>query len=99
MMDKAALIEELASREHSRVHDRGVPAPDIEGIVAQWERRIATPYADLSEAEKQSDRDRVDRYWPLVVDFVAGWINDNTTPDGDHYGELNAEQWRLEMTR
>ena len=35
-----------------------------------WERQIATPYAELSEAEKQSDRNQVDRYWPLLQEYV-----------------------------
>jgi hypothetical protein len=35
----------------------------------RWERQFQTPYADLSEREKQSDRDQVSRYWPLIVDF------------------------------
>lgn len=39
--------------------------------VDRWERQIATPYAELSEAEKNSDREQVDRYWPLVSYSVA----------------------------
>ena len=35
--------------------------------VAHWERQIATPYADLTEREKDSDREQVDRYWHLVT--------------------------------
>jgi len=35
-------------------------------LVEQWERQIATPYAELSEKEKDSDREQVDRYWPLI---------------------------------
>jgi len=64
----------------------------------RWERQIATPYAQLSESEKQADRDQVMRYWPLIVEFVAQWIADNTTPDGRCYGELNHEQWSMEMS-
>jgi hypothetical protein len=39
-----------------------------------WERQIATPYSDLSEQEKQSDREQVARYWSLIVAFVADWL-------------------------
>lgn len=42
--------------------------------VERWERQITTPYAELSEPEKQSDREQVARYWPLIVEFVAGWL-------------------------
>ncbi len=31
-----------------------------------WERQVKTPYSELSEKEKQSDRDQVTRYWPLI---------------------------------
>ena len=40
-------------------------------LVAQWERQIATDYADLSEKEKESDRDQVRRYWPLITKLNA----------------------------
>ena len=72
------LFEKLAAIEHERwadwqkyMHDvchriaTGaliIPAP----LVRQWERQIATPYAELSEKEKESDRDQVRRYWDLV---------------------------------
>lgn len=32
----------------------------------EWERQINTPYADLSDREKASDMEQVDRYWPLI---------------------------------
>ncbi len=86
--EKAALIDELATIEHERwadwqrwmhgrciTHDDGsltIPADDA----ARWERQIATPYADLTEKEKQSDRDQVARYWPLI----EGYMMKETTP-------------------
>jgi hypothetical protein len=36
-------------------------------LVERWQRQIDTPYAALSEQEKESDRSQVDRYWPLVA--------------------------------
>lgn len=76
----ANLREQLAAIEHERwahwqrwMHsqcpsspvtgDRVIPAH----LVERWERQIATPYADLSEREKDSDREQVDRYLPLVI--------------------------------
>lgn len=72
------LREQLAAIEHERwadwqryMHskcrkeaDGGLTIPA--DLAARWERQIATPYEELSEQEKQSDRDQVDRYWPLV---------------------------------
>jgi len=31
-----------------------------------WERQINTPYSELSEKEKDSDREQVNRYWDLI---------------------------------
>ncbi len=72
------LFEKLAAIEHERwadwqryMHEQCFRA--INGnlvipanLVEQWERQIATPYAALSEKEKNSDRDQVRRYWDLV---------------------------------
>lgn len=33
----------------------------------RWERQIETPYNELSEKEKDSDREQVDRYWQLII--------------------------------
>jgi hypothetical protein len=85
-MTRDELIEALAAIEHERwsdwqeyVHescghdeyDRLILDPDRYN---GWKRQIATPYADLSEREKQSDREQVMRYWPLLVEFFASWI-------------------------
>lgn len=81
------LIEKLAAIEHQRwadwqqwVHDQceipeGEDQPDglviPAALAMRWQRQIKTPYADLSEAEKQSDRDQVMRYWPLLQAYVS----------------------------
>ena len=77
-MVESGLYERLAAIEHERwsdwqryVHslckkqDDGslvIPAEQV----AKWEQQIATLYEELTEAEKDSDREQVDRYWPLV---------------------------------
>jgi hypothetical protein len=77
------LYEKLAAIEHERwadwqryMHnlcnmngDGSLTSPS--SFVTHWERQIATPYADLSERDKQSDRDQVDRYWPLLTTLNA----------------------------
>lgn len=71
------LLEKLAAIEHERwadwqtwVHkviNEGVEGTTLEQFMERWDKQIATPYAALSEAEKQSDRDQVMRYWPLLL--------------------------------
>lgn len=73
------IVEELASIEHERwahwqqyLHGKGIRQPDgslllPSELVSRWEDQIATPYADLSEDEKQSDREQVHRYLPRIV--------------------------------
>lgn len=72
------LVDDLASIEHERwahwqryMHGKGVAQSDGSllipaHLVAQWERQIATPFAALSEQEKDSDREQVQRYLPLL---------------------------------
>jgi hypothetical protein len=80
-------IEKLAAIEHERWADwqkychskmirvgdgmhSGKLAMDI-GDESRWEKQINTPYSELSEAEKQSDRDQVMRYWPLIDSLLS----------------------------
>jgi len=72
------LVEELAALEHQRwahwqkyVHDNGRRQPDgsivlAADLVVRWERQINTRYADLTAEEKESDREQVRRYLPLL---------------------------------
>lgn len=72
------LLERLAAIEHERwshwqqyLHSKSkrnadgsltIPAD----LVSRWERLMRTPYAELAEDERESDRDQVRRYLPLV---------------------------------
>ena len=47
------------------------PAPPPE-LVERWEAQIATPYNELTDAEKESDREQVRRYLPLVAKALSG---------------------------
>lgn len=81
-MSKEELIEKLAEIEHTRwadwqrwCHKSGMRHSDdsitlTADCVARWERQIETPYAELSEREKESDREQVYRYWPLIAPYV-----------------------------
>lgn len=111
---KAELIETLAAIEHERwadwqkyLHSQGTEHHDTGAIVLagerveSWERQILTPYAQLSEAEKQSDRDQVMRYWPVLVDAFATWLIEHTDDDSsswtETHGEALARAFREEM--
>jgi hypothetical protein len=72
------LIERLAAIEHERwahwqqyMHDQCQRAEDGSLIIPaqlarRWQHQIETPYVDLSESEKASDREQVRRYLPVI---------------------------------
>ena len=72
------LYEQLAAIEHARwahwqsyMHSKCAPQPDgglliPAELVTHWQRMIDTPYDQLTEQEKASDREQVDRYWGLI---------------------------------
>jgi len=74
------LLEKLASVEHERwshwqryIHGKCSRFGDdgallIPGdLVRHWEEQIATPYEKLAENEKESDREQVRKYLPLIA--------------------------------
>ncbi|MEZ5379648.1 MAG: hypothetical protein R2733_24330 [Acidimicrobiales bacterium] len=76
------LLERLSAIEHERwahwqryVHSQC--EPDVDGslripaeLVERWTDQIDRPYAYLSEAEKESDREQVRRYLPTITAAV-----------------------------
>jgi hypothetical protein len=74
-----ALLEQLAALEHERwshwqryVHSKCIRQPDgslllPSDLVARWEKQIKTKYEDLDTQEKESDREQVRRYLPLIA--------------------------------
>lgn len=73
-----SLLERLAAIEHERwarwqkyLHEKGVKQPDGSllipaELVERWERQIETPYAELTEIERESDREQVRAYLPVI---------------------------------
>jgi hypothetical protein len=75
------LLERLASIEHERgahwqryMHSKGKREPDGSLVLpvdlVRWERQIATPYGELTEAERESGRDQVRKYLPLIAEAL-----------------------------
>lgn len=78
----ANALEQLAAIEHERwshwqryMHSKAVKQPDGSllipaELVSRWENQMTTPYAKLTDTEKQSDRDQVQKYLPAIVDAL-----------------------------
>ncbi len=77
------LLETLASVEHERwshwqryMHSKCVPQGDDgallipDDLVKRWEKQIDTSYSALTNEEKESDREQVRKYLPLIVDAL-----------------------------
>ena len=81
-MSEQELIEQLADKEHaSWAHwmeylfsrcpftaqgDAIIPRE----LVARWKKQVETPYANLTEQEKQSDRNEVMHILPIIREYV-----------------------------
>ena len=77
------LMERLATVEHERwshwqkyMHGKAVKQPDGSllipaDLVKQWERQSATPYGELTDKEKESDREQVRKYLPVIVQALS----------------------------
>lgn len=76
------IIEVLAAVEHQRwshwqAYLHGVCERNDDGsltipaaLVERWERQIATPYDDLSEVEKESDRAEVRKTMAAIHNYM-----------------------------
>jgi hypothetical protein len=89
----ASLVDELAALEHRRwahwqqyVHEKGEHRPDGSlvlpaELVARWQRQIDTPYEDLTNEEKQSDREQVQKYLPILKRWLQRVRGENEGND------------------
>lgn len=75
------LREKLADIEHQRWADwqkychkvirENVPfSKPLDIVLTRWDIQIMKPYSKLSDKEKASDMEQVDRYWPLIEAYV-----------------------------
>lgn len=82
-LTSASLLETLASVEHERwahwqeyLHAQCHRAEDGSLIIPaelaeRWTNQIATAYEDLSESEKDSDREQVQRYLGIILEVLV----------------------------
>lgn len=84
-MSEAELIEQLADQEHvgwahwmaylfqvsEQQPDGSVLIPAA--LVERWQRQVATPYTQLSEREKQSDREQVAHILPIIHAYAQAF--------------------------
>lgn len=83
VLESEQLVDELAAVEHERwahwqryVHDRCDRQQDGSLVIPadlaeRWEAQIETRYAELTEREKDSDREQVRQYLPVIIDAVT----------------------------
>lgn len=76
------LLERLAALEHERwahwqgyVHEQCTPQTDGSlvipaGLAERWQMQAQTPYDELTEKERDSDREQVLRYLPTIMRAV-----------------------------
>lgn len=98
MNPKAELREQLAAIEHERwadwqqwVHNRldnNTLAMSEEDYL-RWQTQINTPYDQLSEAEKKSDMEQVDRYWPLIDKYAKAMVEKELEIVSSHLDDLH----------
>ena len=61
-------------------------------LVNRWERQIVTKYNDLSELEKLSDRNEVEKYIPIIKDI---FLNDNEDIDSILENEITEDDYQF----
>lgn len=79
ILEGRPLLEKLADIEHERwshwqqyVHEQCERMPDGSLVIPadlakRWEKQMGTPYSKLTDDEKESDREQVNRYVPTII--------------------------------
>ena len=111
------IVEILAEKEHDRwahwqkyMHERVYDSsqsinPHLKVIPTEdfdrWERQIKTPYSELSEKEKESDRNQVRKYLPIIEQALTDYHNHIVEKLLKHFDKLehndtndSMENWR-----
>lgn len=88
VLEEVGWLQKEDSLEMLREGDVLLPRSKVD----HWKDLISRSYSELEEWSKEADRREVDRYWPLIVEFVAGWLHENSSDR-----EIS-EEWRDEMS-
>lgn len=114
-VDWQALKEKLSAIEHERwsdwqkwchkvIRENVRRTDELEAVLARWDRQIDVPYELLTDSEKASDMEQVDRYWPLVEAHINQAVVEARIDelekfmlDANVYGHRNGN-WELEMS-
>lgn len=79
LLDSPILLEQLAAWEHDehwagwekyRAEKEAYDHPSGEPYVLRWKRQRETKYADLPEAQRESDREEVRHYLAVIRRFL-----------------------------
>jgi hypothetical protein len=85
-IEQHELVEKLAAIEHERwahwqryIHKKGENQADGSllipaDLVKRWRRQYETPFCELSESEKESDREQVNRYLNSIIEHVKKFL-------------------------
>jgi hypothetical protein len=85
----SGLLEQLASIEHERwshwqryLHSKCIRQPDGSllmpaDLVERWQKQVETKYTDLGDQEKESDREQVRKYLPVIASALARRVDHN----------------------
>ena len=81
-MTEQELIEQLADKEHASwchwmdyLFSRCISTIEGDAVIPndlalRWRRQASTPYTELTEREKQSDRDEVAHILPIIDEYM-----------------------------
>lgn len=100
------LLEKLSSIEHGRwskwkkyIYSKCIPSSD-DGIwqigeewLTKWQRQIDTPYEELSEKEKDSDREQVLSYLPILESEITQALAERDEEIVKMIQEILDEDW------
>ena len=75
-MNREDLLEKLADSEHERwsrwMRWMFTDTNYTEENVARWKKQMRTPYSELSEGEKDSDRKEARRTIEIFQEYIRG---------------------------
>jgi hypothetical protein len=90
MHSKMVEEEKFEEGKHFKTGNYVLP----KALFERWERQIATPYSELSEEEKQSDRDEVKPYFDHVSTLLQ---TIESEIEGERKGRVEGEdrEWKI----